>query len=134
VEILRIKFRRQLNFIDFWAILTIYIYDLISRIFANSSILITKFYHTFSAIHENVCSQRVWWETQGYYSLVRLDDLNMVKQTSRRCMRCIFLQGNFPEQLHKSRMHRVTRMHFKLFKYRMCLRRTHDILMRFFSR
>lgn len=70
------------------------------------------------------------WETREYYSLVCLDDLNMVKQTLRRWMRCVFLWGGFSERLHKSRMHRVATSGY----LNIACSGLHDILMRFFHR
>jgi len=87
----------------------------------------------FSGIFVKTFAENVERETREYYSLICSDDLNMVKQTSRKCM-CVVYSIWRNSSNGRINPECIMFCNFRLFKYHMCARQIYNIFMQFFQR
>jgi len=135
VKIFEKKCMPHVNFIDFQVIPTICIYDLIriTNIYKLTCVSYEILSCIFSGIFVKTFAENVERETREYYSLICSDDLNMVKQTSRKCM-CVVYSIWRNSSNGRINPECIMFCNFRLFKYHMCARQIYNIFMQFFQR
>ena len=109
-KLLRKKCMRHINFIDFQAIPTICIYDLISRIFTNEYllVLVTRFYRAYSVEFVKTSVRREHRARNSrilFSNMLRWFKYDEANITQMRVV--YFYMKKFFERLHKSGMHYV---------------------------